>query len=188
MTAPRTSLGVSAIVRLKRSCGYQPIGAVGMVIDQAPNGKHRYWVMFPGMPFARSLAAEDLELVQGVRPHDEWWSDGAARTSTTPDGPPALGPDQMGCAICRTEVVHDPDALADQQFRWRHVDQGAACKWGGGEHPALPNPTRRLRACVEAWPDCHTGGYDPVCCRFPKSCSATVYDPEHVTDDQLEDR
>lgn len=48
--------------------------------------------------------------------------------------------------------------------------------------------TRRLRACIEAWPDCHTGGYDPVCCRFPKSCSATVYDPEHVGDDQLEPR
>lgn len=32
-----------------------------------------------------------------------------------------------------------------------------------------------------------TGSYDPRCCRFPKSCSATVYDPEQVTDADLED-
>lgn len=25
--------------------------------------------------------------------------------------------------------------------------------------------------CVEAWPGCFSGGYDPRCCRFPKSCS-----------------
>jgi len=25
--------------------------------------------------------------------------------------------------------------------------------------------------CVKAWPGCHVGGYDPRCCRFPKSCS-----------------
>lgn len=44
----------------------------------------------------------------------------------------------------------------------------------------------RLRACVEAWPDAHEGGYDPRCCRFPKSCSADVYDPAHVTAEDLE--
>ena len=131
-TTFRTSLGVSAIVRLRRSCGYQPVGAVGMVINQAPNGKHRYWVMFPGMPFARSLSAEDLEVVQGVQPHSEWWQSAPV------------------------------------------------------ELPAQ-TPLRRLRACVDAWPDCHTGGYNPSCCRWPKSCSATVYDPEQVDDADLED-
>lgn len=35
--------------------------------------------------------------------------------------------------------------------------------------------TRRLRECVERWPECSTGAFDPRCCRFPKSCSATVY-------------
>ena len=44
----------------------------------------------------------------------------------------------------------------------------------------------RLRACVEAWPGCFTGGYHPSCCRFPKSCSATVYSEEHLTPDELE--
>lgn len=47
-------------------------------------------------------------------------------------------------------------------------------------------PVRRLRACVEAWPECYEGGYNPACCRFPKSCSATVYDPECVEDRHLE--
>jgi hypothetical protein len=30
---------------------------------------------------------------------------------------------------------------------------------------------RRDPACVRAWPGCYSGGYDPACCRFPKSCS-----------------
>lgn len=29
----------------------------------------------------------------------------------------------------------------------------------------------REQACVEAWPGCASGEYDPRCCRFPKSCS-----------------
>jgi hypothetical protein len=47
-------------------------------------------------------------------------------------------------------------------------------------------PRRRLLACVQAWPECEEGTYDPRCCRFPKSCSATVYDPAQVADDELE--
>jgi hypothetical protein len=35
--------------------------------------------------------------------------------------------------------------------------------------------TRRLRSCVEQWPECDDGLYNPRCCRFPKSCSATIY-------------
>jgi hypothetical protein len=54
------------------------------------------------------------------------------------------------------------------------------------EGEPLPPPKRRIRACMEAWPECYTGGYDPRCCRFPKSCSATSYDPEQVTDEYLE--
>ena len=51
---------------------------------------------------------------------------------------------------------------------------------------ALPGPRRRLRACVERWPLAEIeGGYDPRCCRFPKSCSASVYD-DQVTEDDLE--
>ncbi len=31
----------------------------------------------------------------------------------------------------------------------------------------------RLLECVERWPECESGAYDPRCCRFPKSCSCT---------------
>lgn len=52
----------------------------------------------------------------------------------------------------------------------------------------LSGRPRRLRECVERWPGAEIeGDYDPRCCRFPKSCSASVYDAEHVTDEDLED-
>lgn len=41
---------------------------------------------------------------------------------------------------------------------------------------------RRLRACVERWPECEDSGYDPRCCRFPKSCSCMVYDEGAMND------
>lgn len=71
----RRSLGVSAIVRLTRDALRHQAGEVGMIVGQAPNGRGRYSVMFPGSPFALSLAADDVELVQGLRPDvDRWWS------------------------------------------------------------------------------------------------------------------
>jgi hypothetical protein len=51
---------------------------------------------------------------------------------------------------------------------------------------SAPRPKRRIRECVESWPGCADGEYDPRCCRFPKSCSCTVYDPERVADADLE--
>ena len=44
----------------------------------------------------------------------------------------------------------------------------------------------RLRACVERWPECATGDYDPACCRFPKSCSADVCYEESIGPAELE--
>lgn len=35
-----------------------------------------------------------------------------------------------------------------------------------------PRAPARDPQCVERWPACGTGLYDPRCCRFPKSCSA----------------
>lgn len=32
-------------------------------------------------------------------------------------------------------------------------------------------PDEREPECVANWPECYSGGYDPRCCRFPKSCS-----------------
>jgi hypothetical protein len=46
--------------------------------------------------------------------------------------------------------------------------------------------TRRLRACVENWPDCQDDTYDPHCCRFPKVCSCATYDERYVTENDLE--
>jgi hypothetical protein len=38
--------------------------------------------------------------------------------------------------------------------------------------PMYVSPTDdRDPDCVELWPECHNGGYNPSCCRFPKSCS-----------------
>jgi dCMP deaminase len=34
----------------------------------------------------------------------------------------------------------------------------------GGQYERNPQ-------CVANWPECFSGGYDPRCCRFPKSCS-----------------
>jgi hypothetical protein len=42
--------------------------------------------------------------------------------------------------------------------------------------PTAAEPTRSP-VCVAAWPECYSGGYDPRCCRFPKSCSCTVRAP-----------
>lgn len=47
-------------------------------------------------------------------------------------------------------------------------------------------PMRRLLACVREWPECETFGYDPRCCRFPKSCSCDCYDPATVNPEDLE--
>jgi hypothetical protein len=46
-------------------------------------------------------------------------------------------------------------------------------------------PTPRLAACVARWPECAEGEYNPKCCRFPKSCSATIYGDD-VTPEDLE--
>lgn len=55
--------------------------------------------------------------------------------------------------------------------------------------PTLPVPNTTKEAirsalidnrdpeCVKAWPGCHDFGYDPACCRFPKSCSAGGFEP-----------
>lgn len=48
----------------------------------------------------------------------------------------------------------------------------------------------RIKACVEAWPGCRSGEYNPRCCRFPKSCSCTSYrdeiDPALLEDPPVE--
>jgi len=45
------------------------------------------------------------------------------------------------------------------------------------QSPAEPSE-RREPSCVANWPGCYSGGYDPACCRFPKSCSVRTIDAE----------
>lgn len=60
-------------------------------------------------------------------------------------------------------------------------DEGGPVEGGGAPMPS----TRRLTSCVERWPDCASGEYNPACCRFPKSCSPTAHPedprPERTT-------
>lgn len=48
-------------------------------------------------------------------------------------------------------------------------------------------PRPRLKSCVAEWPECAEGEYHPSCCRFPKSCSCTVY-RDGIDPDFLESR
>jgi hypothetical protein len=93
-------------------------------------------------------------------------------------------------ALCGAS--HDEDGPETALSAPSAAQDGSAHGSGYPEPPAsLREPIRavpRIRACVEAWPDCESGEYNPACCRFPKSCSCTAYDPEQVTDEYLEDR
>lgn len=40
-----------------------------------------------------------------------------------------------------------------------------------GRDPKFKLTPRLEPECVERWPECFSGGYDPRCCRWPKSCS-----------------
>jgi hypothetical protein len=51
-----------------------------------------------------------------------------------------------------------------------------------GRHPM--GDESRLAECVEAWPECEAGLYDPRCCRFPKSCSPYDAAPPPVSPDE----
>jgi hypothetical protein len=68
--------------------------------------------------------------------------------------------------------------MTDQQHRATPEQWEDA---GIGQPVTPPNtsaPTDSLvyrdPACIAQWPDCYEGGYDPHCCRFPKSCSCEV--------------
>lgn len=58
--------------------------------------------------------------------------------------------------------------------------------WQDAAQAARSEATPRLRECVERWPDCEEGAFNPSCCRFPKSCSCTIYDPAAVKPEDLE--
>lgn len=73
---------------------------------------------------------------------------------------------------------------------------GRSCDWVGqdvapdSELPeglVLGDGVRRAKSCVETWPGADSGEYNPACCRFPKSCSATSVRNRVYTETKLED-
>jgi hypothetical protein len=54
----------------------------------------------------------------------------------------------------------------------------------GSDLPLVP--VRRFLSCVEAWPECVDGEYNPACCRFPKPCSCAPSDPSEYPAARLE--
>lgn len=91
--------------------------------------------------------------------------------------------------------VRDPEPAASVSGLCESGDGGVTCIvdntthrliYHSGQPVPAGEPQRRLRACVERWPEAETGAYDPRCCRFPKSCSATVYDKDAVAEERLE--
>lgn len=80
----------------------------------------------------------------------------------------------------RQRVILDHVSLADL-----NKDSGALTRIMSGQHWPQ-KPKRRLAGCVARWPEARTGEYDPRCCRFPKSCSADIYDERYVRDYDLE--
>ena len=67
--------------------------------------------------------------------------------------------------------------LADVRSAYRAVQSGALrpVRWKreGASSYTVHEDEMRLQSCVDNWPECHSGEYDPRCCRFPKSCSCT---------------
>lgn len=70
------------------------------------------------------------------------------------------------------------------RWAWPALDITAAPTPGPTPAPRRP----RLKDCVDRWPGAEIeGNYDPRCCRFPKSCSASVYDDDLVGPEHLEE-
>ncbi len=49
--------------------------------------------------------------------------------------------------------------------------QGIPNEFQAQVYDQLVSKPVRLSACIERWPECASGAYDPRCCRFPKACS-----------------
>lgn len=114
----------------------------------------------------------------------DWTDDGEVELLTFPD---ADGRTHMTPETARALARQLNQAAADAEKAATETDAQRADRATQHGFDVDQRP-RRLRSCVEAWPEAASGGYDPRCCRFPKSCSATVYDESRVREDDLEAR
>lgn len=88
------------------------------------------------------------------------------------------------------ESSDEPVPVESDEVRRGHYLNPSTCditgdphRWGTGrdrdectdcDAPRWIADDGRDRECVARWPECHTCGYDPRCCRFPKSCRCDV--------------
>jgi hypothetical protein len=114
----------------------------------------------------------------------DWTDDGEVELLTFPD---ADGRTRMAPETARAlaQQLIDAATEAEKAAGESVVQRAERATEHGFDVDQRP---RRLRPCVEAWPEAASGEYDPRCCRFPKSCSATVYDSTRVRDEDLEER
>lgn len=108
---------------------------------------------------------------------------GAGAGFVPPAGPSAREAEAWSHHVLALERIAESVAVQLGQAR-SHATLAAA--------PVSPGPppwaTPRLRSCVEQWPECVDGEYNPKCCRWPKSCSCTTYDEKTIRPVDLEER
>lgn len=68
-------------------------------------------------------------------------------------------------------------SVLEMQQKRDRAEAAIKAGWSWGQYQwslAHQVAASRLEQCVAVWPECYSGGYDPRCCRFPKSCSCNV--------------
>jgi hypothetical protein len=79
-------------------------------------------------------------------------------------------------AACPFDSFHEPA----EHHGWWSAIEWAEQHWSHPTPQPIPVSERlpgagdadgRDPECVQRWPECEDGAYDPRCCRFPKSCS-----------------
>jgi hypothetical protein len=105
----------------------------------------------------------------------------AASDMPAPDAVGVSDNKLLACMIRAAGTVPDGQATGILDWPEEAVAAARAVLSRYGAHPApvpvgerLPDHSERSPECLAQWPDCYEGGYDPKCCRFPKSCSCEV--------------
>lgn len=70
----------------------------------------------------------------------------------------------------------DFSAAEEGAWQWRQLPPAVRLWASTGDAPIVMSAPadKRDPECVQRWPECASGEYNPACCRFPKSCSCDV--------------